>query len=72
MAIQLTIPVLTDAPIVLDGVTKVPTPAVMISMDGANESHASPYPLDAWYVTEGGSPTAGAVTAIMEYRVSYL
>jgi len=66
VAIQLTTDASGTTPIVLNGVT----PMSGLELP-AGETGAS-YQFGAQYVTEGGSATAGAVTAVAEYTLSYL
>lgn len=66
VAIQLTSDAAGTTPIVLNGVTPV---SGLVLSEG--ETSAS-YQFGAQYITEGGSATAGAVTAVAEYTLSYL
>lgn len=64
--IQLTTDATGTVPVLLNGITPAPGP---ILQDGETSAH---YQFGAQYVTEGGNPGAGAVTAVAEYTLSYL
>lgn len=63
--IQLTTSAAGTTPIVLNGVTAV---SGLVLPQG---STSATYQFGARYITEGGAPTAGQVTAVAEYTVSY-
>jgi len=66
VAIQLTEEAAGTTPIVLNGITAVDG---LVVLEG--ETTAS-YEFGAQYISEAGSATAGAVTAVVEYTISYL
>lgn len=66
VAIQLTSDAAGTTPIVLNGVTPV---SGLVLSDG--ETSAS-YQFGAQYISEDGGATAGAVTSVAEYTLSYL
>lgn len=65
VAIQLTTDATGATPVVLNGVTTVPGLTLI-----AGETSAE-YKFGAQYIAEGAAATAGAVTAVAEYTLSY-
>lgn len=65
VAIQLTSDAAGTTPVVLNGVTSV---AGIVLASGTTSAN---HQFGAQYVAEGGAVTAGAVTAVVEYTLSY-
>lgn len=65
VALQLTADAAGTTPVVLNGVTSVPG---LILASGATTAN---HQFGVQYIAEGGAATAGAVTAVVEYTLSY-
>lgn len=57
------------SPVVLDGLKRILTVVMGV---GDEMDYTLNYEFGARYITEGGNPTSGPVTAVAEYVISYL